>query len=169
MVGRGHEITCGSRVSHGNDSRSVPFVRNSGGRRSGTSASTIGAGSLTSDKVRFRFQRTLTILTGLAQQGGIDASPGHEIRRQWTAASLRQQTASALGRHCAASNTATSVIDVNRSRANAHPVSQHHGITTSAVPEDVAHPDVVPYAPCSPQERWHGGQVKAHMSASRGP
>ena len=120
-------------------------------------------------KFDFRFQRTLTILTGLAQQGGIDASPGHEIRRQWTAASLRQQTASALGRHCAASNTATSVIDVNRSRANAHPVSQHHGITTSAVPEDVARPDVVPYAPSSPQERWHGGQVKAHMSASRRP
>ena len=64
------------------------------------------AGSLTSDKVRFRFQRTLTILTGLTQQGGIDASPGHEICTRWTAAGLRQQTASALGRHYAASNTA---------------------------------------------------------------
>ena len=41
-----------------------------------------GAGSFTSD-------RTLTILTGLTQQGGIDASPEHEICTQWTAASLR--------------------------------------------------------------------------------
>ena len=41
-----------------------------------------GAGSFTSD-------RTLTILTGLTQQGGTDASPEHEICTQWTAASLR--------------------------------------------------------------------------------
>ena len=48
----------------------------------------------------FRFQKkTLTILTGLAQQGGTEASPGHETRTQWTTAGLRQQTASALGRH----------------------------------------------------------------------
>ena len=65
-------------------------------------------------------------------------------------------------------NTAASVIDVCRSRAIAHPDSQHHAIATSAVPEDVARPDFVPYASSSQQERWHGGQVKAHLSAIRG-
>ena len=66
-------------------------------------------------------------------------------------------------------NTAASVIDVCRSGAFAHSVSQHHAIATSAVPEDVARPDFVPYASSSPQERWHGGQVKAHLSAIGGP
>ena len=143
-------FTCGSHVSYGNDSRSVSFVRNSGGGRSGTPASTSGARSLTSDKVRFRFQRTLTILTGLAQQGGVDASSGHEIRTQWTAASLRQQTASALGRHHAASNTATSVLvphmirlalslsSVNTagsSKIQSHPKSSLSGVTVVTAPK----------------------------------
>ena len=65
-------------------------------------------------------------------------------------------------------NTAASVIDVCRSRADAHPVSQHYAIATSAVAEDVARPDFVPYASSSPQKRWHGGQVKAHLSAIGG-
>ena len=163
MVRRGQRSHAGPASAMETTVGTLPFVRNSGGGRSGTSASTGGAGSLTS------LSKNSDYLTGVAKQGGTEASPGHETRTLWTPAGLRQQTASALGHHYAVHKHRGQCVDVCRSRANAHPDSQHHAIATSAVLEDIARPDIVFYASFSPQERWHGGQVKAHLSAIRGP
>ena len=62
------------------------------------------------------------------RQGRKEASPGHETRTQWTAAGFDSKQQAPLVVTMLFINTAASVIDVCRSRANTHPVSQHHAI-----------------------------------------
>ena len=112
--------------------------------------------------------RRQLLLTGVAQQGGQKPHLDTKLVHSGQPQVFDNKQQAPLVVIMLFINTAASVINVCRSRADAHPVSQHDDIATSAVPEDVARPDFAPYASSSPQKRWHGGQVKTHMSAIGG-